>query len=103
MATVDARQSAQTFLDTLTATSPPPGLEEAHAELVDGLRELLPAYDAQLAAIDSGDAAATSTRAITSVGIKGQKVYHGVADTNCWPRRAVRGADYQLSWVCPTP
>jgi hypothetical protein len=103
MATVEARQSAQTFLDTLTATSPPPGLEEAHVELVGGLKELLPAYDAQLAAIDSGDAAATSTRVINSVGIKGQKVYHGVADTRCWPRRAVRGDDNQLSWICPSP
>jgi hypothetical protein len=102
MATVEARQSAQTFLDTLTASSAPPGLEEAHGELVGGLRELIPAYDAQLAAIDSGDAAATSTLAITSVGIKGQKVYHGIADTKCWPRRAVRGSDNQLSWVCPS-
>jgi hypothetical protein len=102
MATVEARQSAQSFLDTLTATSPPPGLEQAHGELVGGLMELIPAYDAQLAAIDSGDTVATSSTAITSVGIKGQKVYHGVADTKCWPRRAVPGSENQFSWVCPS-
>lgn len=101
-ATVQARQSAQAFLDALKATSPPPSLQEAHDELVEGLTELLPAYDAQLAAIDAGDAGATNSRALASSGIKGQKVYHGVADAKCWPRRAVRGSDTQLSWVCPS-
>ena len=102
MATAQARQSAQDFLDALSATSPPPGFEETNQELVAGLRELVPAYDAQLVAIDSGDAELTSSLAITSVSIKAQKVYRGVVDAKCWPRRAVPGSESQQSWVCPS-
>jgi hypothetical protein len=100
--TVQARQAAQTFLDTLNTTSPPPGLEDAHAELIAGLRELIPAYDAQLAAIDSGDASQRELRTGLSFQIKAQKVYHGVADTDCWPKRTVQNAEGGLTWRCPS-
>lgn len=99
--TVQARQAAQAYLDSLNATSPPPGLEGAHAELIAGLRELIPAYDAQLVAIDSGDASQRELRTGLSYQIKAEKVYHGVADTDCWPKRTIQNTEGGLTWRCP--
>jgi hypothetical protein len=100
-ATVRAKQVAQTFLDSLTGTSPPPGLQDAHSELLGGLRELIPAYDAQLTAIDSGDASQIQYRASLSYQIKAEKVYHGVADTDCWPKQTIQNQEGGLTWRCP--
>ncbi len=99
--TVQARQAAQMLLDTLNTTSPPPGLEDAHAELIAGVRELIPAYDAQLTAIDSGDASQRELRTGLSFQIKAEKVYHGVADTDCWPKQAIQNQEGGLTWRCP--
>ena len=100
-ATVQARQAAQTLLDTLNATPPPSGLQDAHAELIQGLPELISAYDAQLAAIDAGDTSQIQLRAGLSFQVKAQKVYHGVADTDCWPKRTVQNEEGGLTWRCP--
>jgi len=100
-AAVRAKQAAQAFLDSVTATTPPAGLQDAHAELVGGLRELIPAYDAQLAAIDSGDTSEMQSRNILSYQVKADKVYHGVADTDCWPKRTVQNQEGGLTWRCP--
>jgi hypothetical protein len=99
--TVRARQAAQTFLDTLNATSPPTGLQDADAEMIGGLRELTAAYDAQLAAIDSGDTSQIELRTGLSYGIKANKVYHGVADTDCWPKQTIPNEEGGLTWRCP--
>jgi hypothetical protein len=100
--TVQARQAAQMLLDTLNATSPPSGLQDAHAELIAGLQELIPAYDAELAAIDSGDTSQIQFRGSLAFQIKAEKVYHGVADTDCWPKRTVQNTDTGLTWRCPS-
>ena len=100
--TVQARQAGQTFLDTLNATSPPSGLQDAHTELTEGLRELITAYDAQLAAIDAGDTSQIELRTAQSFQIKAVKVYRGVADTDCWPKRTIQNEEGGLTWRCPT-
>ncbi len=90
------------LLDSLTATAPPPGFENAHAELIGGLRDLLVAYDSVLAAVAAGNVSETQYRTGLAFQIKANSVYHGVADTDCWPGRATPGPEGSgLTWRCP--
>jgi hypothetical protein len=67
-----------------------------------GLRELLSAYDSLLAAVDAGDVSQTQYRTGLAFQIKANSVFHGVADTDCWPGRATPGQEGSgLTWHCP--